>query len=140
MRIPKRCEQSLDGKTITAAEKGKKIILENPGGKTVTKIQVDGCLVAGSRPRCDWVFEVGVPASLAIYVELKGKDIERACAQLAATLLYLKSNHQQVERRCQIVASRVPKAGTKTQILQKKFLKENSVLLSIGTMVVSTRI
>lgn len=76
-------------------------------------------------PRCDYLFEVASPLEQALYVEFKGKDLERACKQLAETLKLFASRHRDVPRHCYVVSSRIPSAGTKPQVLASKFFKEN---------------
>lgn len=126
VHIPDKCvTETLDEK-VTAREKGKTFEVLNPNGKLVRKVRVDGCVVTDSAtPRCDYLFEVASPLEQALYVEFKGKDLERACKQLADTLKLFADRHRGVPRHCYVVSSRVPSAGTKPQVLASKFFKEN---------------
>ena len=128
------CSEVTNNKKIAVSENGRKFTINNPDQKEVAKIKVDGCLIDDDRERCDYLFEVIIPdikdketknIDTAIYVELKGSDIEKAFKQIMATLGYLIDRHRQVNKECFIVASRVPKASTKTQELAEKLKKSH---------------
>jgi hypothetical protein len=130
------CAIQSTNKIITAEEHKRKLTINNPSEKVIRKIKVDGCLLIKSGKRCDYMFEIDNPASEignVIYLELKGCDIEKAYEQLIATIEIFKSKHQKIKKECHIVASRVPKAGTKAQQLKVKMKKSTQAELIIST-------
>lgn len=127
-----KCSDITKNKRIVVSENKREFILINENRKTVTKIEVDGCLISDHRPRCDYLFEINNPCTLAIYVELKGKKIDKAYKQLEATLGYLSKRHNKSKKQCYIVVSRVPKSGTNIQVYKAKMAK-NKVQLFVKT-------
>lgn len=125
------CTTHSVGKRVVVREERSSFAIENPGKKQIGKITVDGCLINDARKRCDYVFEVGDPASRAIYVELKGKNIAKACEQLGATLGYLRVRHESVNRECRVVPWRNPLSGPQTQELRREFWRRYGVKLFI---------
>ena len=134
------CANQSTNKIITAGECGRKLTLNNPLGKKVRKIQVDGCLFKDSDAckRCDYMFEVFENANaekigLVLYLELKGSHIEDAYAQLVATIDKFHVEHKGAIKQCYIVSSRVPSAGPSTQQLNIKLQKARQATLVIKT-------
>lgn len=127
------CATQSINKIVTAEENRRKLTIHNPSAKVITKIKVDGCLPIKSGKRCDYMFEINEPVSQVIYLELKGCDIEKAYEQLIATIEIFKPKHQKIKKECHIVASRVPKAGTKAQQLKVKMKKSTQAELIIST-------
>ena len=134
MHIPDECVTASSGKRVAAREKGKKFLVLNPGGKSIRKVQVDGCVVTDSTtPRCDVLFEIGAPLEKALYVELKGNDLKHACMQLSSTVKLFSAVHGDIPRHCYVVASSVPPVRTGTQVLASKFYRDNKVRVSFKT-------
>ena len=52
------CVTQTTHKIITAEENKRKLTINNPSGKLIRKIQVDGCLTIESGKRCDYMFEI----------------------------------------------------------------------------------
>lgn len=127
-----KCATETTHKIITAEENKRKLILNNPSQRLVRKIQIDGCLPVEGK-RCDYMFEIDKPTTEVIYLELKGCDIEKACLQLTETIDLFLNKHRHIKRSCHIVASRVPKAGTKVQQLKVQMLKNKKVELIVST-------
>ena len=122
-----RCSELSNNKIITASENRMKFIIKNINHFSIRKVIVDGCLINDDRQRCDYLFEIHNPLSSVIYLELKGCDVKKAVQQLESTMRICSQRHWEVQKRsCYIVASRVPKIGTKIQVLKKKFLKKSS--------------
>ncbi len=128
------CRCTTNDKIIVVSENKRKFTLVNPDCKSIEKIKVDGCLIDDNRERCDYLFEIDCPCELAIYLELKGRNIEKAYSQLVSTLGYLSSSHSSLKRECHIVASRVPRAGPKVQELKAKLAKSHKVKLVVHTI------
>ena len=139
------CAHKSTHKIITAAENKRKLTINNPSGKQIKKIQVDGCLIKSGK-RCDYMFEINLPkkpVTQVVFLELKGCDIEKAYQQLIATIDFFQTKlksceekekyHKNLIKECHIVASRVPKAGAKVQQLKVKILKAKKATLFINT-------
>ncbi len=127
------CSEPTDNPIITVSEKGRKFTINNNNRKLVVKIRVDGCLINDHRPRCDYIFEINSPCNEAIYLELKGKDIQKAYNQISSTLGYLDNRHRQLKRQCHIVASRVPRISASIQVFKTKIKKQYKADLFIHT-------
>jgi len=126
------CGQLRKDKIISVAENNRKFILKNPQTKPVYQVTVDGCLITEGK-RCDYLFEIDKPIQKVFYVELKGKDVEKACEQLKTTINSCKNRHQNALKECHVVASRIPKLGTGTQVLKKKFKQQSGINLNLHT-------
>lgn len=126
------CAVSSNSRTISAEENKRKLVIENPSSKPITKITIDGCVVKDASPRCDYMFEIGLPTEKIIYLELKGCDVEKAFTQLCATIDRFPAPKGAV-KECHIVASRVPKAGPKVQTLKVQMLKHKKSHLFVNT-------
>jgi len=103
----KRCSEDSKHPLIVVEENGRKFTIRNQGKKNVKKVRVDGCLIDDKRQRCDYLFEIGHVCHCAIYLELKGSDIDHAFKQLVLTMKYLMNRHRNLTKVCHIVASRV---------------------------------
>ncbi len=128
-----KCSEENRNKVISVSENRRTFVIKNGDAKLVNKVEVDGCLIDGDRKKCDYLFEIDKPMTLIIYVELKGKDIEHAYDQLAATIGYCKNRHNKLQKQCYIVASRVPKSGPKIQILKQKMAREYKIQMFVHT-------
>lgn len=127
-----KCATHSTHKKIVAEENGRKFIIENKTAKIVLKVEVDGCLkIEGEK--CDYLFEIINQENIeqVIYLELKGKNIEKACSQLAATIQIFKDKHKDLKKNCYIVASRVPKIDATLQNLKIEFLKKYKSTLTV---------
>jgi hypothetical protein len=131
----KKCTKSFSKKIIPITGNRMTFKILNPGKKRVNQVQVDGCLIDDNRIRCDYLFEINSPMSLVFYVELKGKNIEKALKQLEATIGYCKTRHNGLEKECYIVASRVPKEGPKVQNIRKKFKRKYDISIYVSTII-----
>ena len=124
-------------KIIPVSENGRTFRIKNNSSYTVNKVKVDGCYIKTQTGiKCDYLFEIiKINIDKVFYVELKGSDIQHAVAQLASTLSHCFPLHNSALRECHIVGSKFPKAGTDSQVLKKKFLKETKVQLYINTKI-----
>ncbi len=129
-----KCTHKSNQKAVSIAEKGRKFILNNKTKRQLAIVKVDGCLITSNKiEKCDFLIEIDEPRTMAIYLELKGKNIEKAYKQLINTMNILKKRHKKVNKMCQIVASRVPKSGTSVANLKENMMKTHKTLLKIGT-------
>lgn len=128
------CRQIRNCKIICVEENTRKFGINNTSKKNVGVVKVDGCLVTDdSVPRCDYLFEVGSPTSLLIYLELKGCNVEHAFKQLASTMDICNSEYSGIDKVCYIVASRIPKIGPKIQRLKIMLSKSHKVMVHLKT-------
>jgi len=118
------CNSTTANKIVSVSENKRTFKINNKSIFTINKVTVDGCYIKEGR-KCDYLFEI-IDNELkdVFYVELKGKDIEKAVIQLEATLRHCFHLHKNITRSCYIVASRVPKASTSSK---KKSLNEKIV-------------
>lgn len=129
------CTTALTDKTIVVEERGKRFIVANLLRKTISKTQVDGCLFDETHEKCDWIisYENG-KVKVALFIELKGTDLNKAYSQLLATLDLTRAFFLAHTKSFYIICARVPKAGPKTQVLKKKFLNNTRCNLHIKTL------
>jgi hypothetical protein len=90
-------------------------------------------IASNETEKCDFLIEIDEPQTFAIYLELKGKNIEKAYNQLINTMNILRLRHEKINKVCQIVASRVPKSGTSVANLKANMMKTHRTLLKVGT-------
>jgi len=127
------CGKVAKDKIISVSENKINFRIINKHLVTIRTVTVDGCLINDKRQRCDYLFEIDDPCSNVIYLELKGCDVKKALNQLESTIKACSKRHGEIQKNCYVVASRVPKIGTKIQILKKKFVAKNIATLSICT-------
>jgi hypothetical protein len=135
-----RCTRKRKDPLIVVEEKGRRLVIENSTRRLIKVVTVDGCLINDKRIRCDYLFEVNTADESVIYVELKGSDIDYAFNQLVATLGYCDTRHKTWSKECYIVASRVPRAGPKVQVLQVQMKQKHGATLRIYTQEAKIRL
>jgi hypothetical protein len=107
--ISHKCIEHHDNRKVcTASENGKVYRLVNNSTFKVQKVKVDKCIAqkVGER-RCDYLmtFNDGI-FERAIFIELKGGDLNGALQQLHETVIYLKDEFQDCKIDARIVASK----------------------------------
>ncbi|MBW1616861.1 MAG: hypothetical protein JRJ49_10100 [Deltaproteobacteria bacterium] len=128
----KKCSKINKNKVVSASEKGKIFRIENRSLRRISKVEVDGCLITDDKIRCDYLFEIDKPITEVIYLELKGKNINKAYRQLKATIGYLKTRHSKVVKKfAYIVASRVPKPRGNVRELKVKMKRDYNTQLFV---------
>jgi hypothetical protein len=119
-------------KSKVASENGKRF--EVVSVEDFTKIRIDGCLIASQTvEKCDYGF-VRNSNQEFYFVELKGKEIQKAYNQILATIQYFNSHFILVPKSTRfgfIISSSVPKAGISTNILKQDFAKKHGRKLEI---------
>ena len=126
-----KCTSNVSDSNIVVKENKSSFQLRNPQRLGIKKIQVDGCLIDDDRERCDWLLVVDSDNPRALYVELKGSDIDKAIKQLEATLIYTKSDFVDANRECFVVSTRVPKYGPSVHKRALVFYKQNGATLAV---------
>ncbi|EPE4787154.1 hypothetical protein OC508_16780 [Vibrio vulnificus] len=129
--------------------------LKNPNKKNAKLYSVDGNLIKGTGvKKCDYMYEIfsdGVPIKNInqnlhddafissklksfIYVELKGKNFERAVEQIEQTAVQLNTRHSSCSERLGFVVcstTRHPNFSTKDQMLKAKLMRGHRIRLKI---------
>ena len=122
------CSEERADPIIAVTEKGKTFRLLNPKRRTIVQVEVDGCLITGERERCDWLFVVPLeptpPSHRVCYVELKGKNVEKAISQIMSTIDYTKKQYAKYNKEAYIVCSRVPQESPSTQAMRIKLKRD----------------
>ncbi len=80
------CTECSHGSKIVVKENKKEYILQNPSGRKVCKVKIDGCVIPSQdRSKCDFMLIVCSTKDVYL-IELKGRDLLHAVAQLRQTL------------------------------------------------------
>jgi len=126
------CNECSDNKIIVAEENKRKFIFKNNSNSMVNKVKVDDCYIKKGL-RCDYLIELidSNVVKTVFYIELKGSDINHAIKQIESTLQYCKQIHNDANKECYIILSKFPSSGTSSQILKKKFKRDNGIQLYI---------
>lgn len=93
---------------VKVEERGRKAIFDNLSNDTFIVTTFDGCVVS-QNTAADYI--VRPDDTLDIIVELKGRNIDRAEAQIAATYRYIKKHDCADTVSALIVSSKVPLGG-----------------------------
>ena len=108
--------------------------LVNGNAETIFRIQVDHCLEFPGT-HCDWLllFEKAIPD---FYIELKGSDVEHAFEQLRNSIDHIEHDFMGVpgrrrQKRCYVVATKVPLAASNIQKVQKEFSRNYQATLIV---------
>ncbi len=119
MKSPDPCRALRRDPLITVQENGRTFILRNECRQPVTQVQVDDCLITIGE-RCDWLFELVEPAPRVLFVELKGRNLKHAYAQLLTTIRQLKGQYRGYRLEAYVVASRNPQTSAGRDLLAKE--------------------
>ena len=114
---------------LSCSENGRKFAIQLPpkSKETFCRAKTDDCLISKESPleRCDFIFQRCENGDL-YFVELKGKDVEKAFSQIKSTI-----EHYRPKLRFQpehvtgfIIVSRCPVSSARLQILRNEFIKK----------------
>jgi hypothetical protein len=137
--IPAECGEPSRYQRIVCKEKRCKITFINRAGLEVVKYAIDICprlrpLLENPRSKlCDFLVVVQSRGEQH-YVELKGKNIEHALAQIESTVQELRLLNPAKSVRCWIIATESPRASSKFQTLQLKFEQRLKARLKIYSL------
>ncbi len=111
---------------IVCKQKGKRYELVNNLGKLVCKVNIDSGFVKVGE-KCDYLLVI-CENKIAIFVELKGNHVSKACSQVLSTIEHfeeeLKSSYCLVYTR--IVSQSVPNIPSSNEIkLKQKLIQIN---------------
>lgn len=123
-------------KSKVASENGKRF--EVNCNEDFTKIKIDNSLITSQQiEKCDFGF-VRHSNDDFYFVELKGKEIEKAYKQILSTIDYFNRNLIIIPKDKKfgfIVSSMVPKAGINMNNLKQDFAKKHGRILEIKNKV-----
>lgn len=115
------CTSCSNGSKIVVKENKRKYVLQNPSGKEICTVRIDGCVISSQKQaKCDFMIIVCNTRDV-YFIELKGRDIFHGVEQLNQTIDYFKNEiHGKVFVR--IVVSKVvhPKATIETDARVKR--------------------
>ena len=127
MRSPdgRECSTFLRHKKIAlSGRRTTTLYLLNPQEREVEQVQVDDCAITEG-PRCDWLVILNDAISRQeIYVELKGSGVSHAVEQLRTTIRKVSADCKRLPKRCFVVFTRNPMAGTDIQNHKVKFRRD----------------
>ncbi len=118
MKLNNDCRTTRRDPLLSVQENGRTFILKNACRQAVVQVEVDDCLITVGE-RCDWLFELTEPVKRVLFVELKGRDIKHAYAQLLATIKQLKASYQGYRLEAYVVSSRNPQTSPSRDLLAK---------------------
>jgi len=118
---------------IVVQENRSKFEVINTNRIKINKVEVDGCLISDHREKCDWIISIE-SLSRALFIELKGCDVDKAISQLKSTLIHTNSEYKDYHRECFAVTTRIPKHGTSVRRKSLDFFKATKTTLSIKNL------
>lgn len=125
-------------KSKVASENGKRFEINS--SEDFTRIKIDGCLITSQNvEKCDFGF-LRHSNDDFYFVELKGKEIEKAYNQILSAIDYFNKNLIVIPKDKRfgfIVSSMVPKAGVSTNNLKQDFAKKHGRVLEIKNRVLT---
>lgn len=133
----KKCSTVTSNRIIVLQENRSKFQINNHECYEAKKIKVDGCLIEDNFEKCDWIVTCENPSRTAIFVELKGCNIDKAISQLKSTLALTTKEFQGYEKKCFAVTTRIPKQQTSIRKKCIDFQRETKVCLSVKNQICS---
>lgn len=119
-----------DVSKVKVEEHGKSAVFLNPSRSKISVVKVDGGVAVNE---CSADYAVSKPGVGDVIVELKGKEVARACEQIIATAKLLRSCKKKVAPIAGlIVCTRVPANDSKAARLKNQFVQEQRALLKIA--------
>lgn len=132
-KIPDECcEYYGNTKVLVCKENNQKYVIHNNYSRNLLKIRIDGCLIT-SGSRCD--FAVDIDSTDIYLIELKGKDLRKACIQLDASYKYFKTNFNYKIINCRVVLSKMSRPALHAYEVKKmlKMAKEKKISFEYKT-------
>lgn len=131
MNIPAECLNEDNSKIITIKDSGEKFYLENSKRRKIVTYILDKCIIKDAQSAD---FFVKIDKGMNFLVELKGKDLEHAIAQIESSIPTAKSIIEYKGDITGIVKCRqVPKAGRTVLKQREKILKNYGVKIMISS-------
>ncbi|WP_431080637.1 hypothetical protein [Pseudomonas thivervalensis] len=125
------CTTTTTDPIIVFSENRSRISVVNNNRIEIEKIQVDGCLIDVKLEKCDWLFCYGDNAKKAVFIELKGCDLDKAISQLRSTINHTKERYRAYKKECYAITTRVPKHGASIRKRSIDFFNQTGATLSV---------
>lgn len=125
-----KCTTKVTDRLIVVKERRSKFQLKNDNKATISKVQVDGCLIPDNTEKCDWILAEDVIKKV-YYIELKGCGLDKAIKQLKSTLVRTEERYKDYKKECFAVTTRVPKMNTSSQKIKLDFKRHTKSNLTI---------
>jgi hypothetical protein len=125
------CTTKTNDPIIVLSENKSRIEVNNAKRVDINKIQVDGCLIGPELEKCDWLITYEDPRKTALFIELKGCDLDKAISQLRSTITHTKTFLAKHKKACFAVTTRVPKHGSTIRQRCISFHKDTGATLSV---------
>ena len=127
-----KCTTATKDSVIVLKENRSKLEINNDKKLKIKKIQVDGCLINDKHEKCDWIVTLeSKEIKRAIFVELKGCQLDKAVSQLKHTLHLTTDYFTDYKKECYAVTTRVPKHGTSVRKIAIDFFRKTNTPLSV---------
>ena len=110
-QFPKECTRKTKNSIVQVEENGRKFLIKNKSKKQFCVVKIDGCYPI-SGIKCDYLIYYP-EKEICMFIELKGKDLKHAVAQLTATIKALSKSCKSIEAYA--VLSATPKINTALQ-------------------------
>ncbi len=137
------CQEFCDTRKIVVIrdKKSTQWTFENPSGKCVCQIKIDGCIIADQKvKKCDYLFlTCDKTEKSAFFVELKGADSKQAMAQILSTVQQVKSSLCDfcLYARAALTKGKPPGLSSTDEKKLKELLKEHNKLKKCERKVIS---
>ncbi|UTW46903.1 hypothetical protein [Bacterioplanoides sp. SCSIO 12839] len=125
--------ETTDSRVVVQENRSRFEVLNNRRDR-LRKVQVDGCLINDHREKCDWIIEINNQSNRALFIELKGCDVDKAISQLKSTLVHTRVKYADYDKECFAVTTRIPKHGASIRKKCIEFHKQTNVTLSIKNL------
>jgi len=129
------CITTVTHKNIVFSDKKSKCVfkIKNDQQRQIERHKVDGCLIKGEElKKCDWL-AVDVASRCEIYIELKGKNIDKAVERLCASVDQL-STKKTAKKLAYVIATRCPLSSVEIDELSAKIWRSHKLDLIVKTM------
>jgi hypothetical protein len=128
------CSTETTDSRVVVQENRSRFEVQNSGRESLKKVQVDGCLIDDHIEKCDWIIEVNNQSQRALFIELKGCDVDKAISQLKSTLVHTQIRYANYAKECFAVTTRIPKHGASIRKKCLDFHRQTKVTLSIKNL------
>lgn len=135
-----QCSTPTKDSLIVVQENRSRFEVQNPNRYTFLKTEVDGCLILDNHEKCDWIISTEEPIPKAMFIELKGCDVDKAISQLISTLSDTKDRYKTYKRECYAVTTRIPKHGSSIRKKCIDFHKRTNTTLFVKNLRASVKV
>lgn len=128
------CTKTTKNKIIPVSENKCTLTVNNPEQREIKKIQVDGCLLAENDEKCDWLLTTELPSKKALFIELKGSNVDKAVSQLKSTLKKTEPTFDEYKKICRVVSTKSPLSSSEIQKIQIDMRKNHEAGFKVETI------